>query len=282
MTASNIQSMRSAHAHLQMLDQITPVLLTYNEEQNISRTLSHLAWAKDIVVVDSGSTDGTLAALAHFPNVRVFNRRFDTHGKQWRYATEETNIGTDWLLRLDADYQVSDALIAELARLDPNAAVSAYRVRFDYAVFSRKLLSSLYPSKTVLLRRGCFTVWDKGHSDVWDVQGPVVTLNATIVHDDWKPVSQCVIGEAQCLQRERDWIRVHKGGLVRWLRVRPPLMPIAVFLYCLFGKGLILNGRAGIFYALQRMMAEAMLSLMVLEERLRDHARTSRHVSEKH
>jgi glycosyltransferase involved in cell wall biosynthesis len=108
-----------------MLDQITPVLLTYNEEQNIRRTLSHLAWAKDIVVVDSGSTDGTLAALAHFPNVRVFNRRFDTHGKQWRYATEETNIGTDWLLRLDADYQVSDALIAELARLDPDAAVSA-------------------------------------------------------------------------------------------------------------------------------------------------------------
>jgi hypothetical protein len=130
---AKIQSTPSAHAHLQLLDQITPVLLTYNEEQNISRTLSQLAWAKDIVVVDSGSTDGTLAALAHFPNVRVFNCRFDTHGKQWRYATEETNIGTDWLLRLDANYQVSDALIAELARLDPNVAVSAYRVRFDYA-----------------------------------------------------------------------------------------------------------------------------------------------------
>src|SRR5437660_12746572 len=67
-------------------------------------------------------------------------------------------------------------------------------------------------------------VWDKGHSDAWDVHhGPVVTLNASIVHDDWKPISQCVIGEAQCLQRERDWIRVHKGGLVRWLRVRPVL-----------------------------------------------------------
>jgi hypothetical protein len=40
-------------------------------------------------VFDSGGTDGTLAALAHFPNVRVFNRRFDTHGKQCRYATEK-------------------------------------------------------------------------------------------------------------------------------------------------------------------------------------------------
>ena len=56
-----------------MPDQIVPVLLTYNEEQNISRTLSHLAWAKDIVVVDSGSTDGIRAALAHFPNARMFS-----------------------------------------------------------------------------------------------------------------------------------------------------------------------------------------------------------------
>jgi glycosyltransferase involved in cell wall biosynthesis len=175
-----------------MLNQITPVLLTYNEEQNISRTLSHLAWAKDIVVVDSGSTDGTLATLAHFPNVRVFSRPFDTHGKQWRYATEETYIDTDWVLRLDADYQVSDALIAELARLDPNAAVSAYRVRFEYSVFSRKLFSSLYPPKTVLLRKGCFSVGDRGHSDVWEVHGPILTLKAAIVHDDWKPISQCL------------------------------------------------------------------------------------------
>ena len=73
-----------------MLNHITPVLLTYNEEANIGRTLSHIAWAKDIVVVDSGSTDGTLAVLAKFPNVRVFNRRFDTHANQWRYAVEET------------------------------------------------------------------------------------------------------------------------------------------------------------------------------------------------
>ena len=74
-----------------MLDNITPVLLTFNEEPNIARTLAHLAWAKDIVVVDSGSTDGTLPTLANFPNVRVFDRRFDSHANQWRFATEDAN-----------------------------------------------------------------------------------------------------------------------------------------------------------------------------------------------
>src|SRR5215475_7150471 len=140
-----------------MLEDITPVLLTYNEEQNIHRTLSRLNWAKDVVVVDSGSTDGTLALLASFPNVRIFKRSFDSHANQWRYAVDETQIATNWILRLDADYQVSDALVAELAALDPNAPVSAYRASFGYAIFSLNLLSSLYPANTVLLRKGRFS-----------------------------------------------------------------------------------------------------------------------------
>ena len=255
-----------------MLDHITPVLLTHNEEQNIARTLSYLAWAKDIVVVDSGSTDGTLEVLESLANVRVFKRNFDSHGNQWRYAVEDTQIATDWILRLDADYQVSDALIAEIARLDENAPVSAYSVSFDYAVFSNKLITSLYPPKTVLLRKGRFSIRDRGHTEAWDVDGPVAMLSGTIIHDDWKPTGQWLIGQARYMQRELEFLRMDKTGLTHWLRLRPPLMPIAVFFYCLFGKGLVFNGRAGIFYALQRMIAEATLSLMVLEKKLRDQA----------
>ena len=50
---------------------------------------------------------------------------------------------------------------------------------------------------------------------------------------------------------------------------KPPLMPLFMFLYCLFVKGLIKTVEPGIFYALQRLVAETTLSLMVLEERLR-------------
>jgi glycosyltransferase involved in cell wall biosynthesis len=258
-----------------VLRQITPVLLTYNEEVNIERTLSHLTWAEDIVIVDSGSTDGTLAVLAKFPKARVFYRPFDTHANQWRFATDETQIATDWILRLDADYQLSDALVAELARLDPCAAVSAYRIGFDFAIFSCKLLSSLYPSNTILLRKNRFSIRDVGHTETWDVNGPVATLSGRITHDDWKPTGQWLMSQARYMQREHDCLVVDKAGLARWLRLRPPLMPIAVFLYCLFGKGLFLNGRAGIFYALQRAVAEAMLSLMVLENKLREAATSS-------
>jgi glycosyltransferase involved in cell wall biosynthesis len=258
-----------------MLDHITPVLLTYNEEQNIARTLGRLNWANDIVLVDSGSVDNTLALVEKFANVRVFNRRFDSHANQWRYAVGQTQISTEWILRLDADYQVTDVLIAELAQLDPNAPVSAYRINFDYAIFSRKLVSSLYPANTILLRRGRFSIHDKGHTEAWAVNGPVATLNARIVHDDWKPTGQWLASQARYMQRELERLRQPKGGMARWLRRTPPLMPIAVFVYCLFGKGLLFNGRAGVFYALQRMVAEAVLSLMVLESKLRDNAARS-------
>jgi glycosyltransferase involved in cell wall biosynthesis len=259
-----------------MLDQITPVLLTYNEEQNIGRTLRRIMWAKDVVVVDSGSTDGTLTILSGYPNVRVFNRRFDTHDRQWRYAVEETQIGTNWILRLDADYQVSDALVSELARLDPNAPVNAYRIRFDYAIFSHKLFSSLYPAKPILLRKDKFNVRGRGHTEQWNVEGAVATLSGRVVHDDWKSMGQWVTGQTRYMQRELDWLREGDGGgLVQWLRRRPPLMPIAAFIYSLVGKGLIFGGRAGMFYALQRMLAEAILSLMVLEAELRERARIS-------
>jgi glycosyltransferase involved in cell wall biosynthesis len=252
-----------------MLDHITPVLLTFNEEPNIARTLARLAWAKDIVVVDSGSTDGTQAILARFPNVRVFDRRFDSHANQWRFATEETQIATSWILRLDADYEVINPLIMELARLDPNEPVNGYSISFDYAIYSRKLRSSLYPANTILLRRGCFSIRDKGHTEIWDVHGAVGALSSRIIHDDWKPISQWVVAQSRYQKRQLDWLRSGEKSVVRWLRERPPLMPIGIFLYCLFCKGLILSGRAGIFYALQRLVAEGILALLVLEDKLR-------------
>jgi hypothetical protein len=82
--------------------------------------------------------------------------------------------------------------------------------------------------------------------------------------------------QGRYMRRELEKLATPRSRLRDWLRLRPPIMPFAVFLYCLFGKGLILDGRAGLFYALQRMVAEAALSLMVLEDRLRAKAQSQR------
>ncbi|HJU92485.1 MAG TPA: glycosyltransferase, partial [Pyrinomonadaceae bacterium] len=103
-----------------MLDQITPLILTYNEAPNIARTLTGVSWAKDIVVVDSFSDDDTPEIARSFPQVRVIQRTFDSHRNQWEFGLRETNIATPWVLALDADYVLSDELIEELKSLNPD------------------------------------------------------------------------------------------------------------------------------------------------------------------
>jgi glycosyltransferase involved in cell wall biosynthesis len=253
-----------------MLDHITPVILTFNEEPNIRRTLAALDWATRIVVVDSGSTDSTLAILAEDPRINVFSRRFDTHGHQWEFALNGTNISTDWVLRLDADYIVTRELRDEIAQLDPDAPFNAYRIGFDYLISGRRLRASLYPAKTVLFRRAQVTAIDRGHTEVWVIRGQVGELRGRIWHDDRKSVAAWIISQARYVTREFSLLASNETrSLSLALRVRPPLMPLLSFLYCLFFKGLIFNGRAGLFYSLQRLLVETALALVVLEDRMK-------------
>src|SRR5262249_5022126 len=160
-----------------------------------------------------------------FPQVRLFHREFDTHGNQWRYATGQTGISTDWILRLDADYLVTEALKTELSHLDANAAVDGYRISFDYAIFGRRLVSSLYPANTILLRKNKFLVRDKGHTEAWSVQGTVKNLKARIVHDDRKSIEQWMLSQGRYMRRECAQLRSERPRLTSWLRLKPPLMP---------------------------------------------------------
>lgn len=252
-----------------MLDEITPVILTMNEAPNIRRLMAGIAWARDIVVVDSGSTDGTLAMLAEYRNVRVFHRAFDTHGNQWRHAVRETGIASEWVLRMDADYVVTDDLRDELAMLTPAETTSAYRIDFGYAIFGKRLPASLYPSNIVLFRHRAIDVFDKGHTEGWrTLSGETLPLKGRIVHDDWKPMKGWIGSQARYMERELPHLKASAPGLKQSLRLNPPLMPIVMFFYTLFGRGLIFAGRAGMFYALQRLLAETALALYVLEDRM--------------
>jgi glycosyltransferase involved in cell wall biosynthesis len=255
-----------------MLDAITPILLTYNEADNIGRTLSRLSWAKDIVVVDSGSNDETLTIIAGFPKVRIFHRPFDTLGNQWRFAMEETQVATPWVFRLDADYLVSEALIEEISKLDPDRAECAYRIAFDYAVFSRKLNGSLYPPNVVLLRRGCFKVEDQGHTEVWSVLGPVASLHGRITHDDHKPLSRWLASQQRYARLEAEFLLKSAPGslsLTDRLRRTGWSAPLLAFFYALIVKRCLLSGWAGWYYALQRLLAETLIALELLDRRLR-------------
>ena len=133
-----------------MLDLITPLVLTGNEEPNIARTLGQLRWAREVVVIDSFSTDRTVEIARSFANVRLLQRPFDQFADQWMYGLSQ--VTTPWALTLDADYFVPTELTRELEALRPPEGTAAYAARFTYAIHGRPLRASLYPPRTVLLR----------------------------------------------------------------------------------------------------------------------------------
>jgi len=250
-----------------MIDQITPVVLTFDESPNIARTLSRLAWAGDVVVVDSHSSDDTLDRVAAFPRARALQRRFDEHARQWNWAVNETGIRTEWVLALDADYQVTDELVEELRGLEPPPDVAGYRASFVYCVFGRRLRGSVYPPVTVLYRRDRARYVQDGHTQRILVDGRVLDLASPILHDDRKPLSSWLRAQNRYMRLEARLVRATSWSELAWpdrLRKLRVVAPFLVLLYCLFVKGGLLDGWPGWFYAFQRMTAETILSLHLL------------------
>ena len=246
-----------------MLDQITPLILTYNEAPNIARALGGLAWAKEIVVVDSFSDDETVQIAKTFPNVRVVQRTFDCHRNQWEFGLKETQISTPWVLALDADYVVTEDVIAELKTLTPESKISGYRAKFVYCINGKRLRSGIYPPVTVLYRRDAATYVQDGHTQRVAVDGAIDDLQAPMLHDDRKSFKRWFNSQARYTELEAQKLLAtdpvtlgRNDRLRRWLIVTPP----AILVYCLVVRGGILDGWAGFYYAFQRATAELLLS----------------------
>jgi len=254
-----------------VLATITPVILTYNESANIGRSLERLVWAREVVIVDSGSTDDTLAIAARFPNVRTVQRPFDSHARQWRFAVEETGVASDWVLRLDCDYMVEPALRDEIAALAPAADTAAYEIAFTYCIEGRPLRASLYPALPVLFRRGKGRFVQDGHTEKLRIDGPVVKLRNRLLHDDRKSLERWLQSQSryQAIEAEklttRPWSELGWADRLRRTRV---LGPPAVAVHCLLVKGLVFDGTAGLLYTAQRVTADVILSMHLLRRDL--------------
>lgn len=251
------------------LNTITPLIMAFNEEENISDTLSRLSWATEIIVLDSKSTDNTLEIANTFPNVRLVSRDFDNHTNQWNFGLDL--VETKWVLALDADYKYPREARDELLQLEPKTDV--YFSKFRYCVLSKPLRSTLYPRRATLFVANKFRYRQDGHTQLLEVCDTETSeLKTKIDHDDHKSLSRWVSSQSKYAILEAEKLLSVDATSLGWkdrIRLHIVVAPILTFFYCLICKGLLFDGWHGIYYTLQRVFAELLLSLALIDVRLR-------------
>ena len=222
-------------------------------------------------MIDSGSTDETLDILRSYPQVEVIQHPFTDFATQCNFGL--TQVNTLWVLSLDADYELSDSLVHELTSLAASDAIAGYRAQFVYRIHGRALRGTLYPPRVVLYRKDKARYHNQGHGHRVTVAGEVSSLAGVIYHDDRKSLARWLASQQRYAVEEARYLSETPAEmLTRSDRIR--LMgwpaPIGVLFYTLLVKGCILDGWPGWCYALQRLAAETLIALEVVDRRLRE------------
>lgn len=260
----------SMTARTELSADLTAMILTFNEAPNIARTLDAVAWVKEILIVDSGSTDETLAIIARYRNARVVTRRFDSFAEQCNFGL--TEVRTGWVLSMDADYELTPEIAGEIRALVPAEDASGYRARFIYRIYGKVLRATLYPPRVVLYCPARARYENEGHGHRVKIDGTVHEFRNAIYHDDRKPLARWLGSQQGYARKEADFLlSTPRAELRRADRIRRMgwPAPLIVFAYTLLWKRCILDGWPGWLYVLQRTLVETMIAIEVVDRRLR-------------
>ncbi|GAL24184.1 putative two-domain glycosyltransferase [Vibrio variabilis] len=136
---------------------IAAIIITKNEEASLEECLQSVAWVDEIIIVDSGSTDGTQKIAEKYGAKFFVNSEWPGFGKQKQLAQSYTDC--DWVLALDADERIDDVLQQEIQTMliapPKNAVFSLNELTW---VFGRFLRHSLVLSSCSLISKLADTI----------------------------------------------------------------------------------------------------------------------------
>jgi glycosyltransferase involved in cell wall biosynthesis len=231
---------------------MTPLLsvaiITHNEEQNLPRTLASVAWADEIIIVDSGSTDATLDIARSF-NARIIERPWPGFTAQKNFAIAECT--GDWVLSLDADEELTPELQQEIRKLFTERPLAdAFFIRRRNLFLDRWIKrGGFYPDpKLRLFRRGTAQFEERPVHETVVFHGETATLDNDLIHHAY-PTLSTYIEHMERYSTLGAEILIAKGRTSRspfaflWNVV---LMPAIAFKWNYFFRGGFLDGREGL------------------------------------
>jgi glycosyltransferase involved in cell wall biosynthesis len=270
------------------LNNLSVIILTYNEEKNLPQALDSLCdWANHVFILDSFSTDKTLEIAKRY-NCQIFQNRFENYAKQRNFALEKLPIKTEWIFFLDADEWLTKDLKKEILSLIATYPEdNGFYVKRRFMWMGKWIRRGYYPSLVLrLFRYGKGHCEDRAINEHIIVEGKVDHLRHDLIHEDRKGITDWItkhnnyatyealellrqIGEQQEIDA-RFWGT--KPERTRWLRYKvwyrlPPLLrPFIYFFYRYIVCGGFLDGRAAfIYHFLQALWFQLLIDLKYLE-----------------
>lgn len=250
--------------------EVSAIIVCYNEEKNIRRCLESLKWCDEIVVVDSFSTDNTLAICREYTD-RITQRAWQGHGDQKAFA--HSLATKEWVLLLDADEWLSNALqkrIQETLRETPDR-VDAYKMPLLCYYLDRWWWrGGWYPDyKRRLFRRERATWGGVAHEKIV-VSGEERSLEELFYHFPYHDITDHLrrINYYTTINAKALWDHGRRSGRSAIL-----LRPLARFVYGYCLRRSFLDGPAGLFFALTNAFYVFLRYVKLLEMGLRENAR---------
>ncbi len=258
---------------------LTVIVLTYNEEKNIDICLGSIAgWASEIIVVDSGSTDKTVA-LAEKYTKNIYQHPFDNYAAQRNWAFENCKISNEWIMNIDADHEVSQTLKDEMRThfsngiaADIKGFMASRKTMFLGSWIKRGGHYPIYHG--VIFKKGFGYCEHKLYDQHFVIEGKSLLLKGDIIdtitdsltnfterHNKWATLEAIDAINLKSQQDGDNTIKPDKNGNPmeqrRYMRLKYYNMPIfwrsvSYFLYRYFFKLGFLDGKQGlIFHFLQ-------------------------------
>ena len=265
---------------------VAVLLITLNEAHNMEAVLANLrGWAREVFIVDSFSTDGTVR-LAERHGARVVQRRFRGFGDQWNFALRALPVTAPWTMKLDPDERLTDGLKASITtRTRDGAGGGAAGLSFDRRVH--------FMGRPLPVRQRVVRVWRTGRCRFTDaavnehpvVDGAVRRVTGILEHHDSPDLAHWLdkqnrytTAEARAAhsgQEPAGGARLFGAPYQRrlWLKrhyMKVPLRYCILFLHHWLVQGAWRGGRAGWRWAWLRCFVYRMQEYKLRELRIRD------------
>jgi len=271
------------------MQDLAVVILALDERPNIAKAIASVGGRAPVIVVDSGSTDGT-RDIARANGAEVHEHEFVDYASQRNWALAQAESRFHWVFFLDADEEITPELWTEIDATIVRDDLDGAYVGLTFVVLGRELKHGGFGSAALLrLMRPAVARFTRGTNErVDDSDMRVTKLDAKLRHADAKPLAEWFRKHVRYAQREaRHYLEGddHKRGLagfglrtkgartigVRWAYNKMPLM-VRPFVH--FGRTVVaqhawLDGVPGLVFAgMQSLWYPMMIDLFILEAKL--------------